>query len=251
MSHLVPAWPRRPPLWTTLACLLSIVLAVAYCEVARRSESALQKAFLPTYLQAAIWSTLPPAPSFRKNALYARNFTLPNHASITLPPRLLYRQLQVRVFDGQPIHTLFANALAAALSTSLLLVVVGASLDRSWNKLGPPLLEHLSGHQAVLRLLLPEGVEPAARAEGAEKAEAVGRVHVVALASDPDQPDRAWGVARADVRQIQGPESARAAGAQPRAWGTYVGYPVLRQGPGSGDHSETVAGREPVPGGSA
>lgn len=160
MSHLVPAWPRRPPLWTTLACLLSMVLAVAYCEVARRSESPLQKAFLPTYLQAAIWSTLPPAPSFRKNALYARKFTLPNHASITIPPRLLYRQLQVRVFDGQPLHTLFANALAAALSTSLLLLVVGASLDRAHESesrngrhiRGPRILTRYGFHSATLKV---------------------------------------------------------------------------------------------------
>ena len=62
-------------------------------------------------------------------------------------------------------------------------------------------VEHPLVHQAVLGLLLREGVEPASRAEGAEEAEAVWGVHVVALAADADEADRARRVLRADRRE--------------------------------------------------
>jgi type IV secretory pathway TraG/TraD family ATPase VirD4 len=91
----------------------------------------IQASFFPAYMQSAIWSTLPPIPTFRKNAPYTHRFSLPNRTAITIPPRLLYVELQRRIFEGQSIHQLFANALAAALSTSLLLLVIGLSLDRS------------------------------------------------------------------------------------------------------------------------
>jgi len=62
-------------------------------------------------------------------------------------------------------------------------------------------VEHPLVHQAVLGLLLREGVEPASRAEGAEEAEAVWGIHVVALAADADEADRARRVLRADRRE--------------------------------------------------
>src|SRR5207245_4218837 len=63
-------------------------------------------------------------------------------------------------------------------------------------------VEHPLVHQAVLRLLLREGVEPAPRAERAQEPEAVRGVHVVPLAADPDEADRARRVARADLREL-------------------------------------------------
>ena len=131
MSNSFPAWPRRPPLWTSLGLLLSLALAAVYCSIAVRSRPPLQAAFLPTYAQSAIWSALPHLPSFRKNAPYVHKFTLPGRTSVTMPPRLLYRQLQVRIFEGQSLPDIFAHALWASLMTSLLLIVIGASLDRA------------------------------------------------------------------------------------------------------------------------
>ena len=130
MSSSFPAWPRRPPLWTTLACLLSAVFAVVYGSVTTRSLPPLQAAFLPTYVKAAAWSAVPPVPTFRQREPYTHRFTLPGHTSVIVPPRLLYLQLRSRVFGDQSIHRLFGNALAAAFSTSLLLIVAGVSLDR-------------------------------------------------------------------------------------------------------------------------
>jgi hypothetical protein len=91
----------------------------------------IQASFFPAYLQSAVWSTLPPFLSFRKNAPYTHRFTLPNRVSIAIPPRLLYAELQGRIFEGKSIHQLFGHSLAATFSTSLLLVVIGLSLDRS------------------------------------------------------------------------------------------------------------------------
>jgi hypothetical protein len=130
-SSSFPAWPRRPPLWTTLAGLVSVALALIYGLFTIRSLPPLMASFFPAYLQSAIWSALPPIPTFRKNAPYSHTFVLPNRASVTIPPRLLYLELQRRIFDGQSIHQLFASALAASLSTSLFLLVAGFWLDRS------------------------------------------------------------------------------------------------------------------------
>src|SRR5262249_33188174 len=58
--------------------------------------------------------------------------------------------------------------------------------------------------EVVLGLLLGEGVEPAPRAEGAQEADAVGAVHVIALAADADERDRARRVPVADVTQPGG-----------------------------------------------
>ena len=131
MSSSFPAWPRRPPLWTTLAALLSLALTFTYGLITIRSMPRLQATFLPAYLQSAIWRTLPPIPTFRKNAPYTHRFILPNRAFVTIPPRLLYFELQHRIFEGKSIHQLFARALGAAFSTSLLLFVAGLSLDRA------------------------------------------------------------------------------------------------------------------------
>ncbi len=53
----------------------------------------------------------------------------------------------------------------------------------------------------MLRLLLREGVEPAARARAAEKGHRVGRVHVVALSADADERDGARRVPAPDLVQ--------------------------------------------------
>src|SRR5215472_7192196 len=106
MSSSFPAWPRRPPLWTTLAGLLSIALALTYGLLTIRSMPPIQASFFPAYLQSAVWSTLPPFPSFRKNAPYTHRFTLPNRVSIAIPPRLLYAEVQHRIFEGKSIHQL-------------------------------------------------------------------------------------------------------------------------------------------------
>ncbi|HEY6260994.1 MAG TPA: type IV secretion system DNA-binding domain-containing protein [Nitrospiraceae bacterium] len=156
MSNSFPAWPRRPPLWTSVACLVSAFLAVSYGFITVRSTTPVQAAFLPAYLQSAIWSVLPPAPRFRRNTPYVHRFTLPHRASITIPPQLLYLQLQRRVFQGQSIRQLFAHALAASVSTSLLLIVIGASLDRaheSKSRAG----RHIRGPQIVTRYTFNSG----------------------------------------------------------------------------------------------
>src|SRR5690242_20443561 len=57
----------------------------------------------------------------------------------------------------------------------------------------------------VLRLLLREGVEPPARADAAEKAERVRRIHVVRLPADADERDRPRRVIAADGIEL-GPD---------------------------------------------
>src|SRR5215471_9296020 len=130
-SSSFPAWPRRPPLWTTFAGVVSLILTLLFGLITIRSMPPLQASFLPAYLDSAVWSALPPIPSFRKNAPYTHRFVLPHRASITIPPRLLYFELERRIFEGKSIHQLFSHALAAALSTSFFLLVIGLSLDRS------------------------------------------------------------------------------------------------------------------------
>ena len=64
--------------------------------------------------------------------------------------------------------------------------------------------EHPLVEEVVLRLLLREGVEPAARAERAQEADTVGAVHVVALSADADQRDRTGRVPVPDLAQPAG-----------------------------------------------
>lgn len=99
-------------------------------------------------------------PSLRKHTPYVHNFRLPHRASIEIPPQLLYRELQGRVFQGQSIHQLFAHALAAASSTALFLLVIGASLDRaheSKSRSG----RHIRGPRIVSRYAFNAGARDA------------------------------------------------------------------------------------------
>ena len=57
-------------------------------------------------------------------------------------------------------------------------------------------VEHPVLHHPMLRLLLGEGIEEAARLEQRQKGHAVRRVEVVGLAADADQPDRPRRVCR-------------------------------------------------------
>ena len=87
-------------------------------------------------------------------------------------------------------------------------------------------VEHPLIHQVVLGLLLREGVEPAPRAERAQKPETVGRVHVVALAADADQADRARRMLRADLTELRGDLGDR--GVPADALEAAVGAPAQR-----------------------
>jgi hypothetical protein len=51
-SSSFPAWPRRPPLWTTLAGLVSAALALIYGLFTIRSLPPLMASFFPVYLQS-------------------------------------------------------------------------------------------------------------------------------------------------------------------------------------------------------
>ena len=108
MPSSFPAWPRRPPVWTSLALLLSLVVAPVYGLITIRSLPPIQATFLPAYTRAAIWSLLPPIPTFRPNAPYTHKFALPYRRSITIPPPLLYVELQRRIFGGKSLRELFA-----------------------------------------------------------------------------------------------------------------------------------------------
>jgi energy-coupling factor transporter ATP-binding protein EcfA2 len=131
MPNSTPAWPRRPPLWTSAALLLSLLLGAVYCWIAVRSRPPIQASLLPTYVQSAIWSALPPLPTFRKRVPNLHRFRLPDHSVIVAPPKALYRELRFRVFEGKTVRQLFTWAMAGILLTSLFLLVVGGSLDRA------------------------------------------------------------------------------------------------------------------------
>ena len=132
MPNSTPAWPRKPPFWVSAAFLLSLLLGAFYCWLTVRWQPPLQAGLLPTYLRSALWSALPPLPSPGKHSSGLHQFVLPNHSSITVQPKLLYRSLRARVFDSQSVLQIFAKALLAGLFTSLLLLVAGASLDRNY-----------------------------------------------------------------------------------------------------------------------
>jgi type IV secretory pathway TraG/TraD family ATPase VirD4 len=70
-------------------------------------------------------------PTFRKHASNLHRFRLPDHSVILAPPKILYRELRFRIFEGKTIRQLFTWAMVGTLFTSLLLLVVGGSLDRA------------------------------------------------------------------------------------------------------------------------
>ena len=131
MPNSTPVWPRRPPLWTSAAFLLSLFLSLVYCRITVRAKPPLQASLLPTYVESAIWSALPPMPSFRKHAPNLHRFVLPNHSAVLASPQLFYRELRFRVFQGQTVLQLFTRAMVAAFLTSLLLLVLAGALDRA------------------------------------------------------------------------------------------------------------------------
>ena len=150
MSNATPAWPRRPPLWTSAAFLISLLLGVLYCWITIRWQPPLRAALLPTYIRAAIWSTLPPLPSPGKHSSGRHRFVLPDHSSLTAQPKLLYRYLRSSTFGGQGVLQIFIHALWVFLLTSLFLLLVGASIDRAYIA-GSRDGRHIRGSRLVTR----------------------------------------------------------------------------------------------------
>ena len=76
-----PAWPRRPPMWSSLALLASVLLALFYCRVEIAFMPGNEGKLLPTYIKSAALALCP-------SDAIAPQAGRPAHAQICLAGRL-------------------------------------------------------------------------------------------------------------------------------------------------------------------
>ena len=90
-----PAWPRRPPLWSSAALLLSLILGVFYCWATVKLMPGNQGQLFRVYANSAAWSLVPPLPSFGRHAhVQTHEFMMPDGSAFRVPPLVLYRNLR-------------------------------------------------------------------------------------------------------------------------------------------------------------
>ena len=103
-----PAWPRRPPVWSSLALLASFLLALFYCRVEIAFMPGNQGKLLPTYIKSAAWRYVPPMPSLHKRVgPPTHKFVLPDGSSLQLPAAILYNDLRRVVYGGTSVLGVF------------------------------------------------------------------------------------------------------------------------------------------------
>jgi hypothetical protein len=130
-----PAWPRRPPVWSTLAVVVSLVMTAFYC----RGEAALmagnQGKLLSAYVKSALWSYVPQMPSLKKRtAPPTHTFLLPDGSTLKIRPAALYQNLRTVVYDGKSIPSVFKAALMCSGLTLFILLYIGVLLDRDYEE---------------------------------------------------------------------------------------------------------------------
>jgi type IV secretory pathway TraG/TraD family ATPase VirD4 len=127
-----PAWPRRPPLWSSAAFFLSLAVGVLYCWATVKLMPGNQGQLFPVYAKSAAWSLVPPLPSFGRHAhAQTHKFVMPDGSVFKVPPPVLYRNLRGVIYQGRSIPELFKGAFVSFGSTLFVLLCVGLILDRT------------------------------------------------------------------------------------------------------------------------
>lgn len=127
-----PAWPRRPPLWSSAALLLSLILGVLYCWATVKLMPGNQGKLFSVYAKSAAWSLVPPLPSFGRHVhVQTRKFVMPDGSAFNVPPQVLYRNLRGVIYRGRSIPELFEGAFVSFGSTLFVLLCVGLILDQT------------------------------------------------------------------------------------------------------------------------
>src|SRR4051812_50042067 len=90
-----PAWPRRPPVWSSLALLASFLVAGLYCRVEIAFMPGNQRNLLPPYIKSAAWRYVPPMPSLHKRVgPPTHQFILPDGSRPPLPAAIPFKDLR-------------------------------------------------------------------------------------------------------------------------------------------------------------
>lgn len=126
-----PAWPRRPPVWSTLALVTAFVLTAFYCRIQVAVMPHNQAKLLPTYMKSAALRYVPPMTSLRKRAgPPTHKFVLPDGSTLQLPSTVLYSDLRHVVYGGTSVPGLFYGAFIWGGVTFAALLICGVYLDR-------------------------------------------------------------------------------------------------------------------------
>lgn len=126
-----PAWPRRPPMWSSLALLASVLLALFYCRVEIAFMPGNEGKLLPTYIKSAAWRYVPPMPSLhRRVGPSTHKFVLPDGSSLQLPAATLYDDLRRVVYGGNSVLRVFQGAVVCSGFTLVILLTCGMYFDR-------------------------------------------------------------------------------------------------------------------------
>src|SRR5581483_5941982 len=127
-----PAWPRRPPLWSSAALCGSLLLGFLYCWAIVKLMPGNEGRLFPTYVKSAAWSLVPPMPSFRRPShVPTHRFVMPDGSTVQIPAKALYGNLRSFIYGGRTVIDLFRGAFVAFGSTLFFLLCVGLVLDRT------------------------------------------------------------------------------------------------------------------------
>ena len=130
--NATPAWPRRPPLWSSAALALSILLGISYCWAAVKLLPGNQGRLFPVYAKSAAWSLVPQMPTLRKHApVPTHTFVMPDSSVIQVPAQALYSNLRKVIYGGESVAGLFAGAFYFFGLTVFGLLCIGLVLDRT------------------------------------------------------------------------------------------------------------------------
>lgn len=130
-ASAAPAWPRRPPMWSTLALLASFLLTVLYCRVEVAFMPGNEGKLLPTYINSAAWRYVPPIPSLhRRMGPPTHKFVLPDGSSLQIPATILYHDLRRVAYGGTSVLGIFQHAFICSGLTLVILLTCGMYFDR-------------------------------------------------------------------------------------------------------------------------
>src|SRR4051812_4072447 len=106
-----PAWPRRPPLWSSAALFLSLGLGLLYGWATVKLMPGNQGQFFPVYAKSAVWSLVPQMPTFgKRRATLTHLFSMPDGSTVDIPAKALYLNLQSVIYQNRSILGLFRTA---------------------------------------------------------------------------------------------------------------------------------------------
>lgn len=130
--NATPAWPRRPPLWSSAALALSVLFGILYCWAAVKLLPGNQGRLFPVYAKSAAWSLVPQMPTLRKHSrVPTHTFVMPDSSVVQVPAKALYSNLRKVIYGGESVTDLLTGAFFWFGSTLFVLLLVGLVLDRT------------------------------------------------------------------------------------------------------------------------